>query len=131
MKVHRLVAMMHIPNPHEYPEVNHKNGDKLWNGVNNLEWATREKNHQHAKELGKLNGFWNTKLGRSIVASGGLGNFLADKEKCKAMWGEKLFETEMDGTRPILKPDYHTIAFKTLTLEGEEDCIEYINKTMI
>ena len=60
-----------------------------------------------------------------------LADLLANASFCKAVWGEKVFEIEMDGTRPILKPDYHTIAFKTLTLEGEEDCIEYINKTMI
>ena len=37
MSVHRLVAETYIPNPHNYPEVNHKNENKLDNNVNNLE----------------------------------------------------------------------------------------------
>lgn len=45
MKIHRLVAIAFIPNPNNYPEVNHKkefNKDK--NNVNNLEWCTSKYN---------------------------------------------------------------------------------------
>lgn len=38
--IHRLVAQAYIPNPNEYPVVNHKDEDKLNNCVNNLEWCT-------------------------------------------------------------------------------------------
>lgn len=47
---HKLVAETLIPNENAYPEVNHKNRNKLDNRVENLEWTTREKNMQHLSD---------------------------------------------------------------------------------
>lgn len=51
-RVHRLVAELFIPNPNEYPVVNHIDGNRNNNTADNLEWVTYKRNAQHAKELG-------------------------------------------------------------------------------
>lgn len=45
--IHRIVAMVFIPNPDNLPEVNHKNFDKSDNRVENLEWTTSQGNKAH------------------------------------------------------------------------------------
>lgn len=50
MLVHRLVALAHIPNPLNKKCVNHLNGDKTDNSVDNLVWATHSENSVHAFE---------------------------------------------------------------------------------
>lgn len=46
--LHRLVALTFIPNPANKPEVNHKDGNKANNHIDNLEWVTRYENQYHA-----------------------------------------------------------------------------------
>lgn len=50
--VHRLVALHFIPAMGNKPMVNHIDGNKLNNNVNNLQWCTHSENMQHAYDTG-------------------------------------------------------------------------------
>ena len=52
--VHRLVALVFIPNKNNLPEVNHIDAIKINNVVSNLEWCTHLQNMKHANNLGLI-----------------------------------------------------------------------------
>lgn len=64
LTVHRLIALTFIENPDNLPCVNHIDGDKQNNKVENLEWVTYSRNSKHSFELGlqtPMRGFDNPK----------------------------------------------------------------------
>jgi hypothetical protein len=47
-RLHRLVALAFLPNPEKLSQVNHKNGNKSDNRIENLEWISNSNNKKHA-----------------------------------------------------------------------------------
>lgn len=52
--VHRIVALAFIQNPHNFEQINHIDGNKLNNNINNLEWCSNSENRKHAVENGLI-----------------------------------------------------------------------------
>ena len=63
LKIHREVAKAFIPNPNNLSQVNHIDGNKSNNAVDNLEWVTNRENALHALS----NGLWESFISGSIA----------------------------------------------------------------
>lgn len=68
MYLHKVLAETFIPNPMNHPCVNHKDGNKHNNSIDNLEWVSKSEDLKHAHRM-KLRGIgWEKrkrdKLGR-------------------------------------------------------------------
>jgi hypothetical protein len=68
--LHRFIAEALIPNPHGYKCINHKDGNKENNSLENLEWCTHSENTKHAYAIGKLVGIKGVRHTSSVPVIG-------------------------------------------------------------
>ena len=54
-KLHRLIAETYLPNTYNKPQINHIDGNKVNNSLENLEWITCADNMKHSWEIGLRN----------------------------------------------------------------------------
>jgi len=66
--IHRLVAQAFIPNPNNYPQINHKDEDKSNNKVDNLEWCTQLYNNRYGHHGEKISKATLNHKGDKIIA---------------------------------------------------------------
>jgi hypothetical protein len=89
IKLHRLLAEAFIPNPDAKPEIDHKDGNRLNNHIDNLRWATRSENQANKRKQAnrcvymRPNGryYSQTSLDGKQVH---IGSFATAEECCKA-----------------------------------------------
>lgn len=108
--VHRAVAKAFIPNPDHKPMVNHIDGNKENNTLNNLEWVTCSENHRHAFDTGLRNNqhVADRQRGQKIGLSSKYHNVTWDKSRNKwkatlkdkgKMVFQKRFDCEIEAAR--------------------------------
>lgn len=78
LSVHRLVALHFHSNPYQYPHVNHKDGDKSNNHVDNVEWCSAIQNTQHALKTGLRSGYVHVDVKRVMLERALNGELVAD-----------------------------------------------------
>lgn len=90
-KIHRLVAEAFLPNPNNYPCVNHKNCIKTDDTVENLEWCDYQYNNTYADRMDKIK----QKLSKPVLQYDLDGNFIKEwnspLEASITLFGKKVF----------------------------------------
>ena len=103
--IHRLIAIHFIPNPENKKEVNHINGNRHDNRIENLEWVTKSENALHAYRIG-LN-YSNPKKGEDWYAANVTNEIVLDIRK---MYSEGYRNKDICEKYNLLKSQVSSIA---------------------
>lgn len=103
---HRLVAQAYLSNPNNFPVVNHKDGNKLNNNMNNLEWTTASANQKHAIKNGlrKFKTIYQYNVNKELINS-----YKTLEDVARA--GFDLYSVSNEVRKPDNKPKNLTIGF--------------------
>ena len=88
IKVHRAVAETFLTNENNYPVINHKDGNKLNNNVDNLEFCTHQQNTEHAIKLNLFN--------PSEIAKRNRNDVIRNKKRVMSVENAKCYDLVLD-----------------------------------
>ena len=118
LKGHRLVAEHFIPNPNNLPMINHIDGNKENNNVNNLEWCTAAHNTQHAIENGLMHLTQPTLTNEQLAACQAAYNQGTSVTKLAAIYGVSRTCISMNIDRSVQAKEEHTSLRKKSMIKG-------------
>ena len=108
--VHRLVGKAFIPNPNDYPQINHKDEVKTNNNVDNLEWCTQLQNNRYGTRtqrmaISQLN---RKDCSKSVIQMDKNNNYIATYPSTKEAWRQTGISHIHIREVCSGKPKYHT-----------------------
>ena len=116
ISVHRIVAEAFIPNPDNLPCVNHKDGNKYNNNVDNLEWCTYSMNNYHAINNGLkvIPSGTNSKLSKLTYDD------VVEIKKCLILgdpeYGTRSLSKKYGVDHVVISDIYHNIKYKDVEI---------------